>query len=942
MTIDRSKLAACTIPEVYSSLQTTSSGLTQAQAESRIAVYGKNAIREVKGKPLYIKLLANFTHLMAIMLWIAGAAAFLAQMPQLGIAVWAVNIINGAFSFWQEFRAEKATEALKKLLPVYARVLRDGAEQKILVEDLVPGDIILLGEGDNISADCRLVSSAELRCDQSTLTGESRPVAKTITAYQQEGMSFTEMPNIVFAGTHVAAGTGKAVVFATGMDTEFGEIANLTQGVGEELSPLQKEMKIATRIVTIVAVVVGLVFFVMATIFAKVTLAEGFIFAVGMVVAFVPEGMLPLVTLSLAMGSQRMAKRNALIKKLSAVETLGCTTVICTDKTGTLTQNEMTVRNLWVPAKNGSPEPGKLFNVTGNGYEPEGKIMAGSNEVTAENDPNLRALLLAAGLCNNSKLLPPNGDGNNRWTILGDPTEAALIVAAREAGINLAEEEEQTPRLREIPFESRRKRMSTIHNLAGGWKSFGPTRREMAYVKGAPQETLDLSSSSLNSGKKEPLTDETREKIMAVNDQFARDGLRVLAIAQRELPAQIEDYTAEIIEKDLTFLGLIAMMDPPRPEVTKAVEECHTAGIRVVMITGDYGLTAESIARRIGIMKSKDARVISGFELETMTEEDLIKVLDEEVIFARVAPEHKLRVVSALQAKGNVVAVTGDGVNDAPALKKADIGVAMGITGTDVAKEAASMILTDDNFASIVNAIEEGRAVYSNIRKFCTYIFTSNTPEAFPFIFFALSAGRIPLGLTVMQVLSIDLGTDMVPALGLGTEPPEPGLMTRPPRSLKSHVIDRSMLFRAYGYLGIPQGIIAMFFFYLMYWTNGYWGQWIDLPSTGSLYHAATAITLSSVVITQIGNVFTQRTEKASVFKIPFFRNKLIWLGILSEVVLVLLLVYTPAMNKFVGTGPFPPYYWLFLIPFIPALTIIDEVAKFFKRRRDSKQGANL
>jgi Ca2+-transporting ATPase len=942
MTIDRSKLAACTIPEVYSSLQTTSSGLTQAQAESRIAVYGKNAIREVKGKPLYIKLLANFTHLMAIMLWIAGAAAFLAQMPQLGIAVWAVNIINGAFSFWQEFRAEKATEALKKLLPVYARVLRDGAEQKILVEDLVPGDIILLGEGDNISADCRLVSSAELRCDQSTLTGESRPVAKTITAYQQEGMSFTEMPNIVFAGTHVAAGTGKAVVFATGMDTEFGEIANLTQGVGEELSPLQKEMKIATRIVTIVAVVVGLVFFVMATIFAKVTLAEGFIFAVGMVVAFVPEGMLPLVTLSLAMGSQRMAKRNALIKKLSAVETLGCTTVICTDKTGTLTQNEMTVRNLWVPAKNGSPEPGKLFNVTGNGYEPEGKIMAGSNEVTAENDPNLRALLLAAGLCNNSKLLPPNGDGNNRWTILGDPTEAALIVAAREAGINLAEEEEQTPRLREIPFESRRKRMSTIHNLAGGWKSFGPTRREMAYVKGAPQETLDLSSSSLNSGKKEPLTDETREKIMAVNDQFARDGLRVLAIAQRELPAQIEDYTAEIIEKDLTFLGLIAMMDPPRPEVTKAVEECHTAGIRVVMITGDYGLTAESIARRIGIMKSKDARVISGFELETMTEEDLIKVLDEEVIFARVAPEHKLRVVSALQAKGNVVAVTGDGVNDAPALKKADIGVAMGITGTDVAKEAASMILTDDNFASIVNAIEEGRAVYSNIRKFCTYIFTSNTPEAFPFIFFALSAGRIPLGLTVMQVLSIDLGTDMVPALGLGTEPPEPGLMTRPPRSLKSHVIDRSMLFRAYGYLGIPQGIIAMFFFYLMYWTNGYWGQWIDLPSTGSLYLAATAITLSSVVITQIGNVFTQRTEKASVFKIPFFRNKLIWLGILSEVVLVLLLVYTPAMNKFVGTGPFPPYYWLFLIPFIPALTIIDEVAKFFKRRRDSKQGANL
>lgn len=942
MLIDRNNLVSSSVPEVYASLETTSSGLTQAQAESRIGVYGKNALREVKGKPLYKKLLANFTHLMAIMLWIAGIAAFIAQMPQLGIAVWAVNLINGAFSFWQEYRAEKATEALKKLLPTYTRVLRDGAEQKILVEDLVPGDIILLGEGDSISADCRLVTTAELRCDQSTLTGESRPVAKTITAYQQAGMSFTEMPNIVFAGTHVAAGTGKAVVFATGMDTEFGKIANLTQEVGEELSPLQKEMKIATRIITFVALGVGAIFFVLAFFLGKINIADSFIFTVGMVVAFVPEGMLPLVTLSLAMGSQRMAKRNALIKKLSAVETLGCTTVICTDKTGTLTQNEMTVRNLWVPAKNGSLEPGKLFNVTGNGYEPEGKIMAGSVEVTVENDPNLRALLLAAGLCNNSKLLPPNGDGNNRWTILGDPTEAALIVVAREAGINLSEEEEQTPRLREIPFESRRKRMSTIHNLAGGWKSFGPTRREMAYVKGAPQETLDLSSSSLNSGKKEPLTKEIREKIMAVNDQFARDGLRVLAIAQRELPAQIEDYSAEIIEKDLTFLGLIAMMDPPRPEVSKAVEECHTAGIRVVMITGDYGLTAESIARRIGIMKSKDARVVSGFELESMTEEDLIKVLDEEVIFARVAPEHKLRVVSALQAKGNVVAVTGDGVNDAPALKKADIGVAMGITGTDVAKEAASMILTDDNFASIVNAVEEGRAVYSNIRKFCSYIFTSNTPEAIPFIFFVLSGGRIPLGLTVMQILAIDLGTDMVPALGLGVEKPEPGLMLRPPRSLKSHVIDRSMLIRAYGYLGIPQGLITMIAFFYMFWTNGYWGQFIDLPSTGSLYVAATSLALASVVFTQIGNVFGQRTEKTSIFKIPFFNNRLIWIGILSELVLVFLIVYTPFLNAFIGTGPFPASYWLFLVPFIPALTIIDEVAKYFKRRGDSKKGANL
>ena len=940
--IDRNALASCSVPEVYTSLETTSSGLTQAEVNSRLEVYGKNALREVKGKPLYVKLLANFTHLMAIMLWIAGAAAFFAQMPQLGIAVWAVNIINGAFSFWQEFRAEKATEALKKLLPTYTRVLRDGAEQKILVEDLVPGDIILLGEGDSISADCRLVSTAELRCDQSTLTGESRPVEKKVTAYHLEGMSFTEMPSIVFAGTHVAAGTGKAVVFATGMDTEFGKIANLTQEVREELSPLQKEMKITTRIITFVALGVGAIFFVLAFFLGKINIADSFIFTVGMVVAFVPEGMLPLVTLSLAMGSQRMAKRNALIKKLSAVETLGCTTVICTDKTGTLTQNEMTVRNLWVPTNADSRELGQVLKVTGNGYEPDGKIFDGTQEISAENHQNMRALLLAAGLCNNSKLLPPNGNGKNRWSVLGDPTEAALLVVSREGGIDLTTEEEQTPRLRELPFESRRKRMSTIHNLAGGWKSIGPTRREMAYVKGAPKEILDLSSALFNSGKQVPLNDETRAKIMAINDQFARDGLRVLAIAQRELPAQVEDYSPEVIEKDLTFLGLIAMMDPPRPEVTKAVEDCHTAGIRVVMITGDYGLTAESIARRIGIVKNENTRVISGFDLESMSEDDLIDALEGEVIFARVAPEHKLRVVSALQSKGNVVAVTGDGVNDAPALKKADIGVAMGITGTDVAKEAASMILTDDNFASIVNAVEEGRAVYSNIRKFCSYIFTSNTPEAIPFIFFVLSGGRIPLGLTVMQILAIDLGTDMVPALGLGVEPPEPGLMKRPPRSLKSHVIDRSMLIRAYGYLGIPQGIITMIAFFYMYWTNGYWGQFIDLPSTGTLYVAATSLALASVVFTQIGNVFGQRTERTSIFKLPFFNNRLIWIGILSELVLVVLIVYTPFMNAFIGTGPFPAHYWLFLVPFIPALTIIDEVAKFIKRKFDSKKGAYL
>jgi Ca2+-transporting ATPase len=945
------------IPELYKALGTSPDGLAQAEAEARFKQYGSNEIRRIKGKPLIVKFLANFIHLMAILLWVAGVAAFLAQMPQLAIAVWAVNLINGVFSFWQEFRAEKATEALRRLLPTYARVLREGVEQKIPAEELVPGDVILLAEGDHISADCRLVAQAEMRCDQSTLTGESRPVIKSIAPVQQQGITYTELPNLIFAGTHVASGTGKAVVFATGMHTEFGKIANLTQEVKEELSPLQKEMIVATRMITLIAVGVGVVFFFLAVFISKVQLVEGFVFMLGMIVAFVPEGMLPLVTLSLAMATQRMARRHALIKKLSAVETLGCTTVICTDKTGTLTQNEMTVRSMWLPALEQERPVGRTYNVTGVGYAPEGEIFLGERKVTAQQDKALHQLLKAAGLCNNARLLPPSRSGaedknSDRWTILGDPTEAALLVVGREAGVDLEDEETFTPRLREMPFESRRKRMSTIHRLPQreaeglGKPAF---KNEIAYVKGAPKEVLDLCTRLELDGKELPIRAEFRAQVMAANDEFARNGLRVLAMAQRRIPANIGQYTVESVEKDLVFLGLMAMMDPPRAEVTEAVSKCRHAGIRVVMITGDYGLTAESIARKIGIIKSRNPRIITGFDLDTMAPAELKAALKDEVIFARVAPEHKLRVVTALQELGNVVAVTGDGVNDSPALKKADIGVAMGITGSDVAKEAADMILTDDNFASIVNAVEEGRAVYANIKKFCSYIFTSNTPEALPFIFFVMAGTylgpngtylpSIPIALNVMHILSVDLGTDMIPALALGAELPEPGIMDAPPRSLKEHVLDKNLLIRAYTYLGLLQASITMFCFFFWYWTNGYPGQFLHLPSQGAIYHSATAIALASVVTTQIGNLFTQRTEKTSIFKLNFFHNRMIWIGIASELVLIMLIVYTPFMNEFIGTAPFPPIYWLFLFAWAPALIIPDEIAKYFKRRKDRLSG---
>ncbi len=954
---------------VYGALATRPAGLSADEARERLDRCGPNAIRTIRGRSLLARFLANFAHLMAVLLWIAGGVALAARMPQLAVSIWLVNVINGLFSFWQEFKAEKATEAMRRLLPTYARLMRDGAVQRVPAEELVPGDVLLLSEGDRVSADARLVETAELRVDQSTLTGESAQVRKTGEPVRAQGLARTEIPSLIFAGTSVVSGAGKAVVFATGMETEFGKIAGFTQRLGDDLSPLQREMQRVTKVVTVIAVCAGCAFFALAVTLAGIDPAESFIFGMGMIVAFVPEGLLPTVTLSLAMGVQRMAARNALIKRLSAVETLGCTSVICTDKTGTLTQNEMTVREIWVA--------GRRLTVTGTGYAFEGRILDEGRPQDAPEGSDLRALLVSAGLCNNARLAPPDSE-HPRWSILGDPTEGALRVLARKAGLDLDLEERRSPRLRELPFDSRRKRMSTLHRTGAGGSGrseaapgvdtprlsgrtslreagAGPSPARIdrfdsvtsaveesvvAHVKGAPREVLSLCTRVLVNGSEEDLSGSAREQIMAANDAYARNGLRVLAVARRTMPSEgppgavkgSTGITPEAVERDLTFLGLAAMMDPPRPEVSRAVETCRRAGIRIIMITGDYGLTAESIARRIGILQGDRPAVVTGADLDSMTDEALMQTLREEVIFARAAPEHKLRIVSALQEMDHVVAVTGDGVNDAPALKKADIGVAMGLSGTDVAKEAADMILTDDNFATIVNAIEEGRAVYANIKKFTGYIFTSNTPEAVPFILFALSRGRIPLALNVMHILAVDLGTDLVPALGLGAERAEPGIMDRLPRSRTEHVITPALLARAYLFLGPLQSLAVMAAFYFQYWTHGYWGQWLGLPSEGPLYASATAMALACVVTTQIGNLFAQRTERLSVLEVGLFSNRLLWVGIASELAIILLIVYAPPLQSIVGTEPFDPENWLFLFAWAPLLLVADECRKLLLR----------
>ncbi len=915
-----------TVDKVYNALDTSPKGLSQAQAEEKQKELGKNLIEEKKRKSVILIFLENFIHLMAILLWIGGAVAFFAGMPQLGIAVWLVNVINGVFSFWQEHRAGKATDALRNMLPSYARVIREGEEVKILAEDLVIGDIILLEEGDKISADARLLESSDLQVNQSTLTGESNPVRKIKEAVLSEDLTRAEIPNLIFAGTNVSEGNGKAVVIEIGMRTEFGKIAGLTQNMKEAESPLQRELDRLTKQISVIAIAFGVFFFVAALLLVKEPIASSFIFALGMVVAFIPEGLLPTVTLSLAMAVQRMSKRNALVKKLSSVEALGSTTVICTDKTGTLTQNEMTVNHLWLLNKE--------YEVTGVGYEPTGEVLLKSKKVTADEEPDLRLLLTGAALCSNARLLPP-GEESARYTVLGDPTEACLGVAAEKAGIDIHRQQERTPRLRELPFESRRKRMTTIHQLE---KAMDGTKR-IAYVKGAPKEIIKLSVSVRMDGTVIPMTEEMRKNIMEANDGYARDGLRVLAVAYRllhkedNIPAAMSAYTPEIIETELVFVGLVVMADPPRPEVADAVEECRRAGIRIIMITGDYGLTAESIAKRIGIVKGPRPRVISGIDLEALSDEQLKEYLKEEIIFARVAPEQKLRVVTNLQEMGEIVAVTGDGVNDSPALKKADIGVAMGIAGTDVAKEAADMILTDDNFASIVHAIEEGRAVYSNIRKFLLYILNSNMSEAVPSAMFLFSRGAIPLPLTVMQILTIDLGTDMMPALGLGTEKPEAGIMDQPPRNPKETLLNRKLIIKAFLWYGLLGSIASAASYFFVNLTNG----WPKIPLAGGtdpVYIKATAMTLAAIVFCQIGAVYNCRTVKQSVFRVGLFSNKQVNLGIIIEIILIVALAYIPPLQSVFHTAPLDISDWLLLCIWPPLILLIEEGRKAWLRRK--------
>jgi P-type Ca2+ transporter type 2C len=901
--------------EVYKELNTSIKGLGNEEAKLRLEKYGYNEIKEVKKSSLLSRFVSNFTNLLAILLWIASILAFVGGMPQLGWAIILVIIINSLFSFWQEFKAEQATESLKKMLPQYVKVIRDGHLEQMLAKELVPGDCISLEEGDHVPADARLIEAFEIRTINAALTGESEPVRRSSEAVLENDISLLQSPNLVFMGTNVASGSGTAIVYATGMDTQFGKIASLTQNIKIEQSPLQKQLEKVARFIAYLSLAMGIFFFLLGLIMGR-SLIDTFMFAIGIIVANVPEGLLPTVTLALAMGVQRMAKRNALVKKLSSVETLGGATVICTDKTGTLTQNEMTVREIWTPAF--------IYTISGIGYEPTGDFFIGENKVDKQNTPDELSLLLKIGLlCNNSRIVRPS-DENPSWNIIGDPTEGSLVVAAEKAGFIREEVLGEYPLVYELPFDSRRKRMTSIHNAG-----------EDIYVftKGAPKETISACN-YIFKGKEgiKNIDKEDIENIIKQNDKFAKDGLRVLAMAYKKIDKNDKDYTVENTENDLVFMGLTAMMDPPRVEVEKAVKNAQKAGIKIIMITGDYGLTGESIARRIGIIKGINPKIITGNELDQMSDMDLKNELsNKEIIFARAAPENKMRIVSVLKEMGEVVAVTGDGVNDSPALKKADIGVAMGKSGTDVAREVATMVLTDDNFASIVNAIEEGRTVYDNVRKFMTYIFAHLTPEAIPYILFALF--NIPLPITVMQILAIDIGTETLPALALGVEKPEPGVMDRPPKSPNEKLLNFSLFFRGYVLLGLISTVAVLSgYFWVLYSGGWHFGQ--VLAITDPLCRKAATMSFLGIVVMQVANVFACRTEVASMFSIGMLSNKILNIGVIFELTLTATLIYVPFLQNIFDTYPVPFTYWLFYIAFIPVLIGAEELRKWIVRRK--------
>jgi len=881
-----------TIPaeHVLEKLQSDSKfGLSQDEVLRRQAEHGPNKLVEVSRKQWYQILASQFTNVLIIILLIAAVIAFSVGETGDALTILAIVVLNGILGFIQEWRAEMAMEALQKMLSPRCRVYRQGHDMEIDAVGLVPGDIVILEIGDKVPADLRIFEGLNMKIDESILTGESVSVTKSVEVIGSDA-PLAERTPMAWMGTSVTNGRGKGVVVATGMATEFGRIAPLTLTIGEEATPLQRKLGVLGKQLGIFAIFVSTLVAVAGWLLGK-PLMQMFLTGIALAVAVIPEGLPIVMTITLALGTRVMVKRRALLRNLQAAEALGSATVICTDKTGTLTKNEMTLKRIWLPA-------GEI-SVTGTGYDPAGHFEQDERRIDHTQRSDLITLLHTGLFCNHSSL----NEDENGWHAVGDPTEAALVVAARKA----FHSEDHPHMLTEFSFNSTRKRMTVVEQRPDVL---------FAYTKGAPEVILSRSTSILDGERIRPLTDSDRKSFMEACEEMARSGLRTLALAQRRLPEEIA-MEEDAVENELTVLGVSGIMDPPRSEVKQAISLANSAGIKVVMVTGDLPATAMSIASQIGLHVDRE---VTGQEIDGMSDDALQKTLSEEVLFARVTPEHKLRIIALLQQDGHVVGMTGDGVNDAPALKKAEVGIAMGIRGTDVAKGASDMILTDDNFASIIGAVEEGRRQYDNIRKFVRYLLSSNTGEVTAIFINILLGG--PLILLPVQILWMNLITDGMTALALGLEPVEKGIMQRPPRQPDEPILDRPGMFM----IGLLGGYIGLATVWLYYHYLGH----AD-PEKIAL---AGTMAFSGIIVLEKVNVFNFRFLRAPLKGMEFFTNPWLLVAVVVTVGMQACVVYIPFLQKALHTVPLGLVDWgmMFLVS-LPIFAIMEAFKRYRWRR---------
>lgn len=892
--------------EVLKGLNTSLEGLSEEEVRARLKKFGFNELAKKKRVTPFKIFLNQFKDVFVLMLIAAILISFFFGERVDALTISAIVALNAIIGFTQEYKSEKALEAMQKYAAPKARVLRNGKEKVVDARELVPGDIVLLESGDRIPADGRLIEAFELKVDEAVLTGESVPIRKTSEKIEAE-IPLTERKNMVFMGTYVIYGRGKFVVTATGMKTEFGKIAGLVREIKEEEPPLKVKLKKFAKKLGIFIVIACAVIFVVGVArslvlgeFSRATILNFFMISVALAVSAVPEGLPAIVTITLALGARDLAKRNAIIRRLSSVETLGSVTVICSDKTGTLTKGEMTVKKIYLN--------GRMIKVTGTGYEPKGEFYENGNKINAKQDEHLSLLLRIGALCNNSKLVREE----NKWKIIGDTTEGALIVAAEKAGIDYSYK-----RVYEIPFSSERKLMTTINSTGEEF---------LICVKGAPEVVIEKCSKILRDGEEKELSEAEKKRILEVNDELASEALRNLAFAYKKLSSFSESVREEEIESNLVFVGIAGMIDPPREEAIEANKLCQEAGIKTVMITGDHKLTAIAIAREIGILK--DGLVLTGEELDKLSDEEFEEIVERVEVYARVYPHHKLRIVKALKKKGHVVAMTGDGVNDAPALKHADIGIAMGITGTDVAKEASDMILADDNFATIVEAVKQGRIIYENIRKFSFFLMRCNFDELAVVGTFALLG--LPLPFTAAMILWTNLVTDGGPALALSFDPPLEDVMKQKPRDPKEGILHGRILQIIVSFLTQYFGTLLVFG--LTYWVFNGGCESLPSPLFELCLRKARTMAFLQATFRELVIVWNCRSDKKSVFRLPFFSNKYLVASVFASAILTVLLVYTPVFEIMFETVPLSLTDWaLVLTVACSGLLILPEI--FYGRK---------